>query len=380
MSIVFVFSATGTLEKNIRDSIAKIGDNSLFIQKWPWAFNDPNYAWWEYYKRPEPKIHEMENLKRRVTGAESVAFISSVVKNIKYEGKMLEGIEIVGASHDFSDVWNFELSHGRYFTPTESSAGKNVCLVGAEIADQFFNEQDVVGRKIRVFNRKATIAGVFKREGNDDFGETMDNQVIIPVQHYRKFVDLNSNRVGSVIIVKAKENVTNAELADELRGVMRAIRKLKAYMDDDFAINEANILTSGIDSIFRIISIAGWIIGGFSLLVGGFSIANIMFVSVKERTHQIGIQKSLGAKRYFILLQFLCESISLSLIGGLIGLLITWLCTLLISNTTDFPMVMSSGNFVFGLSISIIIGILAGIIPAWSAAKLDPVVAIRTHF
>ena len=184
--------------------------------------------------------------------------------------------------------------------------------------------------------------------------------------------------MGTTIAVKARPQVSNAELKDELTGIMRSIRKIKPSAEDNFAINETDIIAKGFDSLFSVIAMVGWIIGGFSLLVGGFGIANIMFVSVKERTNIIGIQKALGAKNYFILLQFLFEAIFLSIIGGIVGLLIILIMTLIVSNTTSFHLILTQGNIFLGIGVSAIIGLVSGIIPAFTASRLDPVEAMRS--
>lgn len=376
-SVVFVFTATGSLERKIRESLADLEQNNLFIQKWPWAFNDPNYAWWEYLKRPEPSIEEVDELKRRSETLESAAYMTNVSRTIKYSGKHIPGVNVMGVSEDFEKVWSFELSDGRPVSFSEFLAGRNVIMLGAEVASQLFGDEDPVGREVRVFNRRTLVVGVFKREGKDDFGESLDDMVVVPVNYLRNFVDMKSGNVSGTILVKAKPGIALEEMKDELTGIMRSTRRLKPYADDDFAINQTNILAEGIDAIFSVVTIAGWLIGGFALLVGAFGIANIMYVSVHERINQIGIQKSLGAKRYFILLQFLFESVFLSLFGGMLGLLITLGTSAAISAASTFDMHMSMGNWTLGLFLSIFIGLVAGIMPAYKASGLDPVEAIR---
>ena len=217
-----------------------------------------------------------------------------------------------------------------------------------------------------------------KKEGDDPFGNTHDDEVMVPINFARNYVDLK--KMSTLIIVKAKPGVSIEELKDELTGVMRSVRKLKPRAEDNFAINEIDLLTQGFEELFGVIAWVGWIIGGFSLLVGGFGIANIMFVSVKERTRIIGIQKSMGAKNYFVLLQFLFESVFLSLFGGIIGLLIIFVLILLVSQAFDMTLVLTKGNIFLGLTVSAIIGFLSGLIPAWSASRLDPVEAMRSTF
>ena len=210
------------------------------------------------------------------------------------------------------------------------------------------------------------------------FGSSSDNQVIIPVNFARNFIDLRDQ--GGAIVVKAKPNVPLDELRDELVGIMRSVRRLQPKAEDNFAINQTDIISKGFDQLFGVISIVGWIIGGFSLLVGGFGIANIMFVSVKERTHIIGIQKALGAKNYFILLQFLFESVFLAVFGGIVGLLIVFILTLVVSSVFDMSLSLTQGNILLGIGVSALIGFVSGLIPAWNASKLDPVEAMRSTF
>jgi putative ABC transport system permease protein len=281
-------------------------------------------------------------------------------------------------SQDFDKVWSFEISNGRYFSPMESADGKNAAIIGSDIATNLFNNLDPVGQKLKLMGRNVDVIGVIKKEGEDMFGNSNDKAVLIPVNYFKSLIDLRD--MDATIMVKAKTLVSNEELKDELTGIMRSIRKLKPASEDNFAINETDIITKGFDSLFQTIAIVGWIIGGFSLLVGGFGIANIMFVSVKERTPIIGIQKALGAKNYFIMLQFLFEAIFLSLLGGLVGLIIVLTLTLIVSNTTDFHLILTQGNILLGILVSAAIGLISGIIPAYTASRLDPVEAMRSSF
>jgi putative ABC transport system permease protein len=223
------------------------------------------------------------------------------------------------------------------------------------------------------------VIGVIKKEGESLLGISFDYQVIAPFNFARYILDPKSESGDPTIYAKARPNVTNAEMMDELTGILRGIRKLKPSAEPNFALNETSLLSRGFDGLFVIIGTAGWIIGGFSILVGGFGIANIMFVSVRERTNLIGIQKSLGAKNLFILLQFLSESVLLSFIGGFFGLVLTWIITSLGKDAMDIDISLTSTNIILGFTISILIGIISGFIPAYSASQLDPVEAIRTN-
>ena len=377
-SIISVFTVFDSMENSIRKSIDSLGDNVLFVQKWPWAMGG-NYPWWKYWQRPEPSIKDLNEIQKRSQASEASAFMIGVSKNVKYENNNIENVNIIAVSQDFNIVMPFDLNEGRYFTQIESVSGRNVAIIGSEIATNLFDNIDPVNKKIKIFGRKLVVIGIMKKEGEDIFGNTSDDQVIIPINFARNVLDVRN--IGSTIVVRAKPMVSNEELMDELTGIMRSIHKLKPSAEDDFAINETDIISKGFDDLFGVIAMVGWIIGGFSLLVGGFGIANIMFVSVKERTSQIGIQKSLGAKKYFILLQFLFEAIFLSLFGGIVGLIIIFIIVVLV-NSQDFALklVLTEGNILIGIFVSGFIGLVSGFIPAYSASRLNPVEAMRTTF
>ncbi len=376
-AIISVFTVVDSLEANVRKSVASLGSNVVFVQKWPWAFGG-DYPWWKYLNRPTPQLDEVPEIQHRSDMAAAVCFIVNANKTVKYHNNSVENADITGVSHEYYQVQSFELSEGRYFTEAESNSGKPYALIGVTLAESLFGESNALGKRIKLFGREATIIGIFKKEGESMMGNSTDNMVLLPVRYLSNFVDLRSDRLDPFIMVKAKDGIAVDELKFELTGIMRSIRKLKPLADDDFALNEISLLSSGFDSVFAVIGMAGWIIGGFSIIVGGFGIANIMFVSVKERTNLIGIQKSLGAKNYFILIQFLIESVVLCLIGGIIGLLIIYGGTLLVNNLADMEVALTRSNIVLGLTISVLIGIISGFIPAYSASQLDPVEAMRS--
>lgn len=377
-AIISVFTVVDALENNVRNSVESLGANVIFIQKWPWTFSS-DYPWWKYMNRPIPSYAEMQEVKRRCEHAEAVAYaLSADGTLVKFGNNSVENATIVMASHEYDKIKAFELASGRYFTLAESESGYNLGLVGHNIASQLFEGRDPIGKTILVRGTKVKIIGVFKREGESMMGNSSDDQVLVPVNLARKLINVRSDNFDPKIQVKAASGVSNEELIDELRGIMRNIHRLRPREEEDFALNEAKMISQQMDGLFQGIGVAGWIIGGFSILVGGFGIANIMFVSVKERTNIIGIQKSLGAKNYFILLQFLVESVVLCLIGGGMGLLFILLGTVLINSFMDMNVFLSMHNTLLGLSVSAIIGIIAGFLPAWSASRMDPVEAIRT--
>ena len=377
-SIISIFTVFDSMERSIHSSIDSLGDNVIFVQKWPWAMGG-NYPWWKYWQRPEPKLQDLKQIQKRSNTAKASSLMLEVSRNIKYQNTTIEDVQISAVTQDYNKTMSFDLQQGRYFTPIESNGGSNVVIIGSEIAQNLFGRADALEKKIKIFGRKMLVIGVIKKEGKDLFGGSSDEIAIIPYNFARTVLDVKN--ISSSIIVVAKENISNEELKDELTGIIRSIHKLKPSEDDDFSINETDIIAKGFDEMFGFIAGIGWIIGAFSLLVGGFGIANIMFVSVKERTSQIGIQKSLGAKNYFILLQFLFEAIFLSLMGGVGGLLIVYLLSLIVSGSMDgFSLVLTSGNIILGISVSAIIGLLSGIIPAYMASKLNPVEAMRSSF
>ncbi len=378
-SIISVFTVFDSLQYTIKSEINSLGSNILFIQKWPWAMGG-NYPWWKYYKRPQPTISELHEILKRSNTVESGAYMFSVRRNIYYRNNSTEQSPVVAVSHDYIKVMPFDLQEGRYFTEVESHAGRNKVIIGADIAKSLFKNESPIGKKVKIFGRKLTVIGVIKKKGNDIFGNSSDDWAMLPANYARTVVNFNDKNINSTIVVKAKPGVSNDQMRDELTGIMRSIRKLKPKADDNFAINETNLISKGFDQLFAVIALVGWIIGGFSLLVGGFGIANIMFVSVKERTNQIGIQKAMGAKKSFILLQFLFEAVFLALLGGITGLLIVFLLSFGMTSMLGFKIILNIDNIVLGLTVSAFIGFLSGFIPAWSASRLDPVEAMRTTF
>lgn len=379
-SVISVLTVFDSIESKLRKNIEELGSNVLFIQKWPWAMGDANYAWWEYMKRPEARLQEMEEIAHRSNLAEATAYYAATQRNIKYTGGTFENAALIACSHEYDKVESINLGMGRYFSLAESQSGRPVAIVGSEIVKELLGTIDPIGKEINIFGRKVEVIGVFKKEGDNTFGQSNDKWVLMPINFGRNFIDLNNFNIESSIIVKGKKNVSNEALRDELTGIMRSVRKLKPATKDNFAINETSAITQGFDQVFGVIAIVGWVVGGFSLLVGGFGIANIMFVSVKERTVQIGIQKSLGAKRSFILQQFLFEAVFLSVLGGILGLIIIYALTFLVTHLTGMELVLSFKNISLGLSVSAFIGLFSGLFPAWKAAKLDPVEAMRSTF
>ena len=365
-----------SLERSIRENVSSLGNNTIYIQKWPWTFSS-DYPWWKYIQRPLPTMEEAEQIKERSLYSANVAFVSSTQTTVEFEDRSVENTGIMFVSHEYDQIREFEIEKGRYFSQLESNTGKNVAVIGSVVAEQLYSNLNPIDKTIKLSGRKLTVIGVFKQEGEDMFDNSIDEQVMIPVNYGRTMYDVESEALNPFINVEAKENVSINQLVDELTMIMRTIRRLKPVEENDFALNQASMITKGLDSIFEIIDIAGIIIGGFAILVGGFGIANIMFVSVKERTRQIGIQKAIGAKSYLILTQFLTEATVLSLVGGIIGLVMVWLMTIVASSFTPLAFSLSFQNVASGTLISVVIGVVSGFAPARQAAQLDPVVAMN---
>lgn len=374
-SVISVLSVFDSLEKSIRDSLSDLGSNVIFIQKWPWGSMGGEYPWWKYVNRPEATLEEMQELQKRAVSAESVTFTFGTNRTVKHLNSSFDNVNIVAISHDYDRVMPLNIREGRYFTRTESLAGRNVGIIGSEIAENLFSNSSPIGQSIKVFGSKVVVIGVLVSQGEGTFGNSTDEQVYLPVNLARNFI--NVRNTGTTIMVKGRPEISVQQLKDELTGVMRSLRKLKPGEEDNFAINEVSVINQNLQSFFSGLALIGWIIGAFSLLVGGFGIANIMFVSVRERTNIIGIQKALGAKKYFILLEFLFEAVFLSLLGGLVGLLLIYIGTLIFSSALPFPLILSQENMFVGIGIATLIGLISGFIPAWVASRLDPVEAIR---
>lgn len=377
-AMVSVFTVVDSLENNIKNSVQSLGNDVIYIQKMPWNFSSDR-PWWDYIRRPNPDYEEFKMVQKLTQSAEAVALNANSSGTLKYRNTSIENVGVAGVTHDFIKIWDLQIVDGRYFTELESHNGRPVAVVGTDIAENLFPEGNPVGKTFKYKGRKLTVIGVLKKEGESMVGQSNDKNMFMPLGMAANFFRINERNNGTSIMVKAKEGVSNLELMDELTGIMRSIRKLKPKAKDNFALNQMSMITQGIEGMFQAIHFAGFIIGIFSIIVGGFSIANIMFVSVKERTSIIGIQKSLGAKNYFVLLQFLFEAIFLCLIGGLVGLLFIFLGTLVLTYGLDFEVQMGLNNILTGIGISVVIGLISGFVPSWKASRLDPVEAIRAN-
>ena len=379
-SIISVFTALDWMEKSIRDSVSTLGDNVIYVQKFPWSF-DPNLAWWDIIKWPSISDRDYQAILKKSTKSVTSCFLVAQPEKIKYRKNIANDVTIAALTQEFQNIRTFEIDRGRYFSPSETSSGKNVALLGYEIATKLFDKTDPVGKEIVIAGFKTLVIGVLKKEGKGGISDNgMDELTLVPLNFGKTFINMKNRFIDAQLMIKAKPGVAIEELSDETKMILRAARSLRPEELSNFSVNQASMLSQGLDSIFVAINIGGWIIGGFSILVGGFGIANIMFVSVKERTNIIGIQKALGAKKFFILQQFLVESMLLSIIGGLLGVFMIFLGTLVVNYLWDLNMYLTVGNTLLAVFISGIIGIVAGYAPANAAAKMNPVEAIGFSF
>lgn len=379
--VISIFSSVDSLENNLRTGIGKLGNDVVYINKFPWGpeEGETEYAWWRYWNRPYATYEEMKRVQAAVSSADAVAISiwmgGPVVKN---GDRNVSNATLNGVSQEFNEVMNLDISTGRYFTPQESMSGAPIVILGSEVAEQLFASGiNPIGKEVDVFGDKLAVIGVFAKEGKSLVNTSNDNVIMVPYFYLTSKVKVDGFQVEPAIMVRPKDGVTVDELKDEIRSVMRAARRIPPKLKDNFAMNQISIISGQISAIFGVLDVVALIIGGFAILVGGFGIANIMFVSVRERTNLIGIKKALGAKNYFILLEFLIESVILAIIGGIIGLVLVFFTVKGLSAAIDFALVLDLRNILRGLIVSSVIGLIAGFWPAWSASRLNPVDAIR---
>jgi len=378
-SIIAVLAAVDSLKREIEGSISSLDNSTIFLCRF--SFGPTDVPQWKREQFPDVTYDEYMLIKKTMPDMVGVSFQLNVQREtLKFEDKSVENVEMIAVTEEQTNIEDVKLSYGRFFNESESNRGATVIVLGHEVAESLFGGPAVaMGKKIRVYGRKLTVIGVMQKEGSGIFGDSKDVATFLPVNFMRKIYGDNNKATFPFILIKPEKGVDNDEFIAQLSSKMRIIRGLKGDSSDNFFVNQLQGFSDAIDNITGTMNKIGFVISAFSLLVGGFGIANIMFVSVKERTNLIGIQKSLGAKNRFILLQFLFEAMILAVIGGLIGLFFVFIGSIIASQFTgDFQFILSPMNMLIGTAISALIGLISGIIPAISASRLNPVDAIRT--
>ena len=376
--IIGVLATLDSLEAKVQNDIKSFGDNTIYIDKWQYSGGN-DYPWWKYLKRPEPKFEELKYVVQKSTLIENGAFFVSTIANVNYLDNILKNVNLYGITEKFNAIQTLNVEWGRYFNEQEFERGISNCIIGNKIAEDLFgNVSKAIGKQILYNGKRLYIIGVLKKIGSSFVGGfNYDESILL---NYTYFTGVyNPKFCNPFIIIKAKKNVQSAVLSNELTGIMRQIRRLKPNQEDDFSCNDVAEFSNQVTQFFGSVKLGGWAIAGLSLLVGMFGVANIMFVTVRERRSQIGLKKALGAKRKVILAEFLIESAFLCIIGGLLGLSLVWILTLVLNSVLPFHLFIATSVIVLALTICIILGMIAGFLPASAASKMNPVEAIRSN-
>ena len=378
-SIIAVLAAVDSLQRKINADLSTLDKNTMYLTSI--SLGPSDIPRWKREQFPKMKYEEYQYLKTSLSNVENSCFqYFTNNENVKFESKTVSNVNMVPVTFEFVDIQRMEFAEGRFFNEMESNSGKPVVVIGHDIAEQLFEGAEPIGKTVRMYGQRFLVIGVTKKKGSGiiDFGGGDDTSAFFPSSFFRSLYGDNNENLLPVVVIKPEKGTDIPALKGEISQKLRSLRGVKQGEIDNFFINVFSGLTDLIDGFIGSLKVGGWIISGFSLLVGGFGIANIMFVSVKERTNLIGIQKSLGAKNKFILFQFLFEAIILCVIGGIVGLLLVWIIAMILTKVLDFEFVLGLGNIILGTSLAAIIGLMAGILPAISASKLDPVEAIRS--
>jgi len=376
--IISVLATVSSMKTAVQNDINALGSNSVFIDKWQYE-NDGPFPWWRYYKRPTPKYEELKQLNERVPIIENAAFMMNDQSVLEYENDKLDNVKYYGVTEDFSKIEHFNIGEGRYLQQTDFDRGANSVILGFNVAEKIFsNPERAIGKVIRLKGGKpAIVLGVIEKQGSSLLDMwAFDDCIIMPYKFLKQMI--RDDDANPVLIVDGGKNISIPVLKDELTGAMRSIRKLSPGQDDNYSLNDIQTLTKSTDVIFTNLNIGGWAIAALSLIVGMFGVANIMFVTVRERTSQIGLKKALGAKKSTIVSEFLLESSFLCIIGGLIGLVAVFILAGVFTALFHFNVTIPVDIIALAIGICLTVGILAGIIPAVIASRLDPVVAIRS--
>jgi putative ABC transport system permease protein len=388
VAVTLMGTAISGISVGFDKSMSVLGDDVLYVTQWPWK---PVDDWWNYRDRKKIETEYAEKINRIIAATPNSNLIvavptSSLMRSIKYSGNQVDNVFTLGTTSDFTLTSTIDCKEGRFFNEVESREGAQVVVIGYDVADALFPSQSPIDKLVLINGQHFKVIGVNARQGTFLGLFSWDSMVAVPLTTFNKYfssksagdVRPNGATVESDVRVKVKDKKKLAEAKDELTGMMRRLRGLSPEKKDDFSINEQQAFKSTLDPVKNTIAIAGLFITGLSLFVGAIGIMNITFVSVKERTKEIGTRKALGARRRTILLQFLIESTALCLLGGFIGLVFAYfLCFGIGKAFPSFPIQFSFGLVVASMIVSVLTGLISGFAPAWTASRLDPVAALR---
>ncbi len=377
--IVAVLTVLESMQNNIRKEVASLGSDVLYVGRWPWTDDNGVYKWWEFMNRPSMTLAEFRAVKEGTSSVAAVALVfGSSISSLHRGAEQVEGGAAYGVTSGFDQLQSIEVAQGRYLTASEIDGGVSAMVIGRKIYEALFPGNTAAIDEVLPFNGKRYhIVGVLKKEGQNAAGFDFDNAVIYP--YLSTTLDVRSLNYDPLLIIKAREGASVSDMEIEVSGALRRARKVPPGQPDNFSINQLKQISEKLNSLFGVINGVGWLIGGFSLIVGLFGIANIMFVTVKERTRFIGLKKAVGAQSIEILTEFLTEAVVLCLLGGIAGLMLVWVLALVMTKVADFPVALSLKNIFIGFGVSTLVGLLAGFVPARRAARMNPVVAIRSN-
>lgn len=378
--IIAVFTVLDSLKTNIKEEVATLGSDVIYIGRWPWMDEGGEYKWWEYWRRPSMGMSELRTVQNNVKEVQIATLQLGISgRSVRYDDNEVSGFTAYAVTQGFEKLQNIEVADGRYLSTAEIDGGVPSVVIGAELYESLFRSNvNPIGKNVSFLGKSYVVVGKLKKTGQNAAGFNFDNCMIISYNSINSAIDVRSLNYDPNLMIKAKPGVALSEMQFEVEGALRAIRKVRPGEANNFAVNQLSQITARMDTMFGLINTIGGVIGGISLIVGAFGIANIMFVTVKERTKYIGLKKAIGARSLFILIEFLIEAMILCILGGLIGIVLVWLLAAIVSASSDTHFSLSLQNVFIGIFTSAFVGVIAGFIPAYRASKLDPVVAIRS--
>lgn len=377
--IISVLTTIGSLEDAIQQDIKSLGTNTVYIDKWEYK-GGPDFPWWKYINRPTPEFREVELIRQKVPAIQHAAFETELTDKVEFENSVVSNVRYYGVSEEFFNIQTVDLFMGRSLQQRDFDLSSNSILIGYTVATDLFGKaENALDKQVKLKGGNiGMVVGVVKKQGKSIMEMwQFDDGIILPNTSLTHMIPEKS--ANPKIIVQGRPDVPMEMLLDELEGAMRSLRKLKPAQANNFSLNDIESFSKFISDLSSNVNKGGWAIAALSLIVGMFGVANIMFVTVRERTSQIGLKKALGAKRSTILTEFLLESAFLCILGGLIGLLFVFILTIIFSSILPFQLSISPDIMALAIGICIVVGVVAGIVPASIAARMHPVEAIRSN-